>query len=1115
MNELVTWLASLGLAHHAETFAAQRVDIDILTELTDRDLEKLGIAALGDRKRLLRAIAAINPPTPTVQSGRATQHEATQGHDAERRQLSVMFCDLVGSTELATTLDPEDLRRILNAYHDAVARAVEKHGGYVAQFLGDGALVYFGFPNAHEDDVTRAIQAGLEVLSEVRALASEGHQALQTRIGIATGLVVVGGIGKGTPAAELSASGETPNLAARLQGQAAPGGIVISDRTRLLLAGGFELRPLAALSLKGFQNPMQAWEVVGERLAESRFDASHAHQLPGFVGRDAEMSILLEFWMAARKRNGQTVLLLGEAGIGKSRLLLNFRQRIAVSPTQVVVLQCSPSHRNSALFPVIRALEVAANLADVRAPAEREALLIEYLHSRRVTLPHGSLDALLRLMAAPGTTLPTQGEETPQQLKVRILQTLTDIVLARSARAPLLFLIEDAHWIDPTTGEWLASMTVQLRSARVLTVVSARPEYESASAAPSAIARMRLTALDHGQTKALIDAVAGDFSLPAQAIEEIVDKTEGMPLFIEELTKTVIASENVASNSTYGRDPLRPLAIPATLQDSLMARLDRLGRAKQVAQVAAVIGRDFSHALLASVMCASSKDVDESLAVLLRAEIVFARESQSELSYSFKHALLRDIAYNSMVRSYRIALHATIAQALERTMSAVALAQPELLALHYQEAGLHNEAMHFWEAAGDLSWARSAGREAKTQYANALEMLGHLPSGTECTESELNLSLKLGQALSATEGYGSLATYESFERARQSARRLGRVEDFVSAWASSAPTLFGAGRPGEAIESMRDVPPEQIALLPAGLQVATLTNLGVAHFLIGELGNSWDYLEAARKLDDVVKVTHLHPVGGGDPAIALRAYATRCSAFSGDLNAAEYLAEQSMQIAKKRGHSPSIAWAMQLAIFVKFLKADPSGAETMSAQLVEMSERLGFKTRVATGWIQLGRAKAAAGQIDEAAGLLRRGCDYWGAVGGKFHLVEYLAQAAEAMLLVGRTDEARRFLAEAKTIQQSTDERYYAPELKRLAGRLFDVEGNTTAAERCFEMALEAARSHGSRLLALRAATDLVRIQRPGLAEDASRSLRSVLAEMKGTAEFADLCEAQALLDSA
>ena len=583
-------------------FGRPGIDLDVLCDLNNAELEDIGLS-LGDRKRLLKAISASPAASPTLNAERVVTRgaDAAAAATAERRQLTVMFCDLVGPTVLSAKLDPEELRQVIGAYHDAIAEAVGPYEGHIAQFLGDGVLVYFGYPRAHEDDADRAVRAGMATQNAVTRLRLKGDLQLQARIGIASGQVVVGEIGTGTSAAEVSASGETPNMAARLQGCAQPGEIVISADTRRLLGASFELQSLGALELKGFASATHAWRVIGERSVASRFEAQHIQELTQLIGRESEVSLLRERWAMALDGEGQVVLLTGEAGIGKSRISQALRQRVVGEAFTTVLWQCSPYFTSSALYPVAQQLSRAAGIVPAKPPEERAHKLVQLLES--TGLKPESVGYLLKMLGLPdGGRLPAG--LAPQREKANTLNALVDGVLGLAQHQPVLLLVEDAHWIDPTTEELLALAIERLRRERVLILITGRPEYSPSWGSPTNLTRLVLSRLGQRQCAALIDVVTGGKPLPDEVIAQIVSRTDGIPLFVEELTKTVIES-GLLVETPIGYEltgPLPALAIPSTLQDSLMARLDRLAPAKEVAQVGATIGREFSHRLLSAVL---------------------------------------------------------------------------------------------------------------------------------------------------------------------------------------------------------------------------------------------------------------------------------------------------------------------------------------------------------------------------------------------------------------------------------------------------------------------------------------------------------------------------------
>ena len=595
MVDVSRWLAEQGLEHHTEAFTENGIAGDILRELTDADLKELGLN-LGDRKRLLKAIAALDAGPTQDRTERAEQTTMTAApREAERRQLTVLFCDLVSSTALAAKLDPEDMGQIIRTYHNTCTETIECWGGHVAKYMGDGVLAYFGWPQAHEDDAERAVRAGLELSDDVGKLDTPAGNTLAARIGIATGLVMVGElIGEGA-AQEQTVVGETPNLAARLQALAAPGRVVISQATRRLVGGLFELADLGPRRLKGFAAPLAVWRVEGEGRAEGRFEALHGEHLTPLVGREHELGILMERWGWARDGDGQVVLLTGEPGIGKSRMLRTLRERLGDEPHTALSHYCSPHHTNSALYPVIGLLERAARL-DRDEPPEEQLARLEAMLGRSGE----RLDEVVPLVAAllgvptgegyPALTL------TPEVQKRRTLQALVDQVAGLAAQRPVLAMYEDVHWIDPSTLELLGLVIERVRELPVLVLITFRPEFQPPWTAQAHVTSLTMGRLGRRQGADLVARVTGDKPLPTEIVEQIVARTDGVPLFVEELTKTVLESGLLAdAGDRYElAGPLPPLAIPTTLHDSLMARLDRLAPVKEVAQIGAVIGREFT-----------------------------------------------------------------------------------------------------------------------------------------------------------------------------------------------------------------------------------------------------------------------------------------------------------------------------------------------------------------------------------------------------------------------------------------------------------------------------------------------------------------------------------------
>jgi class 3 adenylate cyclase len=642
------WLRSLGLGQYEDTFRANEIDTDVLPELTEVDLEKLGVP-LGHRKRLLKAIAGLGaaeklPPT----LGSAPARSETDA--AERRQITVMFSDLVGSTALSARIDPEDLREVISAYQKCVAETVRRFGGFVAKYMGDGVLVYFGYPQAHEDDAERAVRAGLELIGAVSGLKPKAP--LQTRVGIATGLVVVGDLIGSGEAQERGIVGETPNLAARLQGIAEPNVVVIAEATRRLLGNLFELEDLGAKDLKGIAGPVRAWAALRASSVESRFEALHGTDLTALVGREEELELLLQRWARAKTGEGQVVLLSGEAGIGKSRLTAALLERLASQPHTRLRYFCSPQHTDSALYPIISQMERAAGFAHDDTPQAK----LDKLDAALAPTSTATQDAAL---FAEMLSLPNDGrypalELNPEQRRQRTLDALATQLPGLARQQPVLMIVEDAHWIDPTSLEVFGETVDQIKTLPGLLIVTFRPEFTAPWAGRSHVMSLALNRLGERETAAIIACVVGNKELPADVMAEIVERTDGIPLFVEEMTKAVLEAEGEGeARRTAAAVPSPALAVPASLHASLMARLDRLGPAKEMAQIGAAIGREFSHALLAAVMRKPEAELGSALDRLIAAGLLFRQGVPPHASYLFKHALVQDAAYGTLLREPR------------------------------------------------------------------------------------------------------------------------------------------------------------------------------------------------------------------------------------------------------------------------------------------------------------------------------------------------------------------------------------------------------------------------------------------------------------------------------
>ena len=760
MQQIADWLKKLGMSVYAERFAENDIDFAVLADLTDQDLEKIGVTSLGHRRNLLRAIAELKVFDKGPAAPSATSSTTSTKSDAERRQVTVMFSDLVGSTALSARMDPEDLREVISAYQKCVAETVRRFGGFVAKYMGDGVLIYFGYPQAHEDDAERAVRAGLGLVADVGALKT--HAALQTRVGIATGLVVVGDLIGSGASREQAIVGETPNLAARLQGVAESNSVVIAESTRKLVGNLFEVDDLGAQDLKGIAGSVRAWAVLRQASVEGRFEAFHAGGLTELVGREEELDLLVRRWSRVKNGEGQVVLLSGEAGIGKSRLTAALLERLVFEPHTRLRYFCSPQHTDSALYPIIRQTERAAGLA--------------YYDTTRAKLD--KLDAVLAQTSTPiqdaalfaeMLSLPNDGrypalDLAPEERRQKTQEVLTAQLAGLTRQRPALMIVEDAHWVDPTSLEVFGRTVDQIKTLPVLLIITFRHEFNAPWAGRSHVTSLALNRLGEREAATIIASLVGNKELPADLMAEIVERTDGIPLFVEEMTKAVLEAESEGQGrETAAAIPYSALAVPPSLHASLMARLDRLGPAKEVAQIGAAIGREFSHPLLASVAGKPEAELQSTLDRLVEAGLLFRQGVPPHATYLFKHALVQDAAYGTLLREPRRVLHARIAETLDSQFAEIADNQPELLARHCTEAGLIEKAAGLWGKAGQRSLARSALVEGAEQLKRALDQIATLPATPALRREEIKLQVAFANALSLTGDF--VAGKEHYDRA--------------------------------------------------------------------------------------------------------------------------------------------------------------------------------------------------------------------------------------------------------------------------------------------------------------------------------------------------------------
>jgi class 3 adenylate cyclase len=749
------WLRNLGLGQYESAFLKNAIDTDVLPELTEGDLEKLGIP-LGDRKRLIKAIRAMAGGSPsallTSEVGENAPSDYSAMVAAERRHLTVMFCDLVGSTALSARLDPEDMGAVIDAFQATCARITLAFDGFIADFRGDGILAYFGYPSAHEDDAERTLRAALDIAAAVARLKTPAEEPLSVRIGIATGLVVVGDLGGAGALREHAVAGTTPSLAARLQAIAEPNMVVVCDSTRSLLGNLFELEDLGPSDIKGIAGPTRAWAVLRASSVASRFEALHATGLTVLVGRDEEFELLLRRWQRAKSGEGQVVLLSGEAGIGKSRLTAALLENLATEPHARLRYFCSPQHTNSALYPIIGQMERAAGLVHDDTPQARLDKLDAVLAQTSTSIEDAALFA--EMLSLPNDGRYPALELTPDQRRQRTLDALILQVQALTRSSPVLMIFEDAHWADPTSLEVLSRAVDRIAALRALLIVMFRPEFDPPWIGQPHVTALPINRLAQREVVAIIDHLVGNKELPADVMAEIVERTDGNPLFVEELTKAVLEAESEGDGRRIVTAVPSPgLAVPGSLHASLMARLDRLGPAKELAQIGAAIGREFSHALLAALVRKPEAELGSALDRLIAAGLLFRQGVPPHARYLFKHSLVQDVAYSSLLLSKRHQLHAEIAGILESQFRDTIDSSPGLLSHHYKSAGKFDRAIPYSIRAGDVAASRYASSEATVHYQAAFDMASELQASDEAGNARVQAVLKLASVATRREHF--------------------------------------------------------------------------------------------------------------------------------------------------------------------------------------------------------------------------------------------------------------------------------------------------------------------------------------------------------------------------
>ncbi len=1066
MRDIGSWLEGNGLGAYAERFEAERIDHDILPQLTDEALSALGLP-LGDRLRLLNAIKDLEaPPAPR--------------QEAERRQITVMFCDLVGSTALSEQLDPEDLRGLMQEYQQAAGAVIERYGGHVAQYLGDGLMTYFGWPQAHEDDAERAVRASLEIVEAVNAME------LQVRIGIATGPVVVGETGAGDASVPKLAVGETPNLAARLQGLAGPDEIIVGPSTRRLLGGTFELADMGEQALKGIIEPVPAHRVTGIAATEGRFEAQHPHLTP-LVGREAEMAMVMARWSQACAGEGQVILLSGEPGIGKSRITQALRERVADEPHTRLRYQCSPYHTNSALHPVIEQIERAAGFSRDDSPDEK-------LDKMEKHFPNDTA-FVASLLSLPVERYPALAM-SPQKQKEETLRLLAEGVMAMAVDAPVLLILEDAHWIDPTSQELFDLVVPVVASHRVLAIITHRPEYTPPWSGLSHVTQVALDRLGRSEAAALAARVS-EIALADHLLDEIVKRTDGVPLFVEELTKTVIEGADVS--------------VPATLQDSLMARLDRLGSAKEIAQIGACIGREFSHELLAMVSPLAQSELSEALQQLVHAELIHRAGSD----YIFKHALVQDAAYDTLLRTRRQELHERIGRAIEERLPEIAAAEPEAVYRHFAAAGLIEPALPYAVKAGQAAMARGAPESGINHLLAGLELLEGAPDSAARAAWELDLRLELGTAYIFARGWAFPDVRPNYERCRE---LVALSPDPHKAYMAAQGIFYYYN-----VTGMRDeadvISDELLELAAANDEPQQLLLAYQARaqslFYRARYAEALEAFEQSASYYDASRDVELIRVWGVDFLDYDLISAAVCHCIAGRLDTGLDLARKADEHVRALGQPAAVCFSQWWFGLVHWFRGESEATLAATSESVDLAANIGFGFYVIFAGMLKAAAEALTGKPEVGAANFSEAMANADGVGARIMRGYQVSLAVPAYTEPETCQTALTLIDDTLADCTARGDHFFDAHLLTARGVIKRLGRIDDLGEADFKAAIELAHGQSAIYFELRAATELARLwQCQSKASEARAVLEPVYGSFSEGLSTAHLVDAKALLDA-
>lgn len=1122
MADTSNWLAENSLEKFVAAFAEAEITFSNLPDLTELDLKELGLS-LGPRRTFFAAIKRLNDPSVLSStnldqarlnsSGNAAPDtDLNQGSKAERRHLTVMFVDLVGSTEMAGRLDPEDMRNVITNYQNTVAGVVTRHEGFVAKFMGDGVLCYFGWPRANEDDAERSVRASLSIIDTVKTMIEPDGTPLATRIGIATGVVVVGDLIGSGATQEAAVIGGTPNLAARLQGVAEPNQIVLPKETQRLLGNTYMLRSIGNQALKGVSGSVEAFVVEGETVVESRFAAQQSGTLTPFVGRDREIELMLERWAMARSDKGQLILVSGEAGIGKSRISKAVIDEIGCDDHIRITYQCSLHHADSALYPIIQQMSFAAGFnqadtADVRLD-KLEGLFGADSDALKFVAPLMGLDEEGRYGKL---------DLTPAQQRSETMQMLVRLLVEQAKEKPLLLAFEDLHWIDPTSLELLDLLLDAISDRKIMILCTARPTFEYGFGGHSNVTRMALGRLGKDQISAIVFELTHGKVLPNEIMEIIASRTDGVPLFVEELTKTIMESGALkASVESFILDgPLRAIAIPTTLHDSLMARLDRLGSAKNIAQIGAVIGREFSYSLLEPLSEGDEASLKEQLSALTRSQLVFVRGTPPDAIYTFKHALVQDAAYESLLKSRRRELHHRIGTVLEERFPGTVDIEPEILAHHYTKAELTEKAVIQWHKAGQRAIERSSNIEAVSHLNKGIDLLGNLPSTLKRNQQELDLQMSLGTTLMLTKGLAAQEVEGTFNRALELCRQIGDTpKRFSVLWGICY--LYAVRSPGVKTELA-----EQLFQLAEseGDQAQRL----VAHRVLGSrlviqarYSEGLALLKHGLSLYDPEQHRSLAYVYGQDIGVVSRQWSTWALWILGYPDQALIMGGETKLMAQETSHPMTEVYIEVFTAMFHRFRQETKQARKLADQAAKEATDQGFGMFLTMANVIRG-SLLAEDSVDEGIALMQEGLAGWRATGAELFVPFSLGLLAEAYNEAGRATEGLAALNEALSIVDKggkDGERIWDAELSRIKGELLLSSSDYVQAEACFQEALHIARTQSAKSWELRASISLSLLWKDqGRRNEARELLQEIYNWFTEGFDTPDLVNAKTLLD--